>query len=133
MHALEPSLTARVAIRAMLEPRRARFRNGLLRVLLEHAGASRIAREETLEKIHDLCAKELAERVRLAGDLIRRAWSGTPDVGVQLLLGEIREEILAVLDDETGDLAEDERLAGLLVDRLPGILPDRLDPRWLEA
>ena len=133
MHAMAPTLSARELIRRQLEPRRTRFRHGLLRVMLEHAGASRIAREETLEKVHDLCAKELAERVRIAGDLLRRAWTGTPEVGVQLLLGELREEIMAVLDDETGDLAEDERLVGLLVDRLPGFLPDRLDPKWLEA
>lgn len=133
MHAMEPSLTARVMIRHLLEPRRVRFRYGLMRVMLEHAGASRIAREETLEKVHDLCAKELAERVRIAGDALRRAWTGTPEVGMQLLLGELREEIMAVLDEETGDLAEDERLVTILVDRLPGFLPDRLDPKWLQA
>ena len=133
MHALEPSMTARVLIRGLLEPRRVRFRNGLLRVMLEHAGATRLAREETLAKVHDLCARELAERVRIAGNALRRAWTGTPEVGVQLLLGEIREEILAVLDDETGDLAEDERLVTLLLDRLPGFLPDRVDPKWLDA
>lgn len=133
MHAMAPSLNAREMIRTQMEPRRIRFRDGLLRVMLEHAGASRLAREETLEKVHDLCAKELAERVRIAGDLLRRAWTGTPEVGLQLLLAEIREEIMGVLNDETGDLAEDERLVAILVDRLPGFLPDRLDAKWLEA
>ncbi len=133
MHAMAPSLTARELIRNLLEPRRARFRHGLLRVMLEHAGMPRIARAETLEKVHDLCAQELAERVRIAGDALRQSWTGTPGVGITLLAGEIREEIMGVLDDETGDLAEDERLVTIMLDRLPGLLPGRFNSRWLDA
>ncbi len=133
MHAMAPSLTARAVIRTALDPRRTRFRNGLMRVMLEHAGASRIAREDTLDKVHALCAQELAERVRIAGEALRKAWTGEPGVGVGQLRGEIRDEIMGVLDDETGDLAEDERLVTVMLDRMPEFLPPRVARRWLDA
>ena len=134
MNTMIPSAAARRLIERDLEPRRHAFREALLLVLLEHPDAAgRAERQGTMARVHDLCAKELAERVRIAGTALRRAYAGGPEITTSILLDELKREVEGYLTSELADLAADEYLVTRLLDRLPGFLPDRLNPAVLDS
>ena len=116
---------AREAIERMLAPRRVRLRQTLAKFLLETDTDSAKA-DSVLARIHDLCAKELAERVRITADELKRAYAGTArGLAESDLLAGIKSEIENALTGEMADLVEDERMAAALLSRLPRFLDGR--------
>ena len=77
---------------------------------------------EILARIHDLCAKELAERVRIAAEDLKQAYAGGPTSSTEILLEELRQEIEGYITGEMADLVDDERLAAAVLHRLPHML-----------
>lgn len=110
----------RIRIGRLLDRRRGRFRRTLVLLLgaLERAGATP---SESGAAVHDLCARELAKRVRL----LRREISHSPPPASSRrdLLDAIRTEVDDYLAGETADLADDEAIARRMAARVPRLLP----------
>lgn len=113
--------SARERIEALLAPRRLSVRRDLTRLVLE-AAPGRAGTEDALARVHDLCAKELAERTRIVSAELARAYRGDRAIATEILLAELKAEIQGYLEDEVGALAEDERLAAAIRSRLPRFL-----------
>lgn len=114
--------TARLLIEQHLAPRREQVRKALMAILLEAGLDPRPPAEETLARVHDLCAKELAERVRIAAHDLKQAYASGPEAATDILLEDLRLEIEACITEEMADLVDDERLAAALLHQLPSFL-----------
>jgi hypothetical protein len=114
--------TARMLIEQHLAPRREQVRKAMLGILLEAGIDPRPSVNETLARVHDLCAKELAERVRIAADDLKRAYASGPETSAELLLEDLRLEVEQFITGEMADLVDDERLAATLLGQLPRFL-----------
>jgi len=118
---------ARLLIEQHLAPRREQVRKAMMAILLEAGLDPKPPAEETLSRVHDLCAKELAERVRIAANDLKQAYAVGPEAGTDLLLDDLRLEIEQCITVEMADLVDDERLAAALLHQLPRFLtPPRL-------
>jgi hypothetical protein len=114
---------ARLLIDRLIAPRREQVRRAMMRILLESHLDPQPSAEDTLSRVHDLCAKELAARVRLAAVELAKAYRGGPEIATDILLEDLRLEVEHCIADEMADLVDDERLAATLLGRLPTVLP----------
>ncbi len=115
--------TARLLIEQHLAPRREQVRKAMLGILLEAGLDPRPPADDVLSRIHDLCAKELAERVRIAADDLKKAYASGPEAATEIVLEDLRQEVESCITGEMADLVDDERLAAALLHRLPKFLP----------
>jgi len=115
---------ARMLIEQHLAPRREAVRKAMIRILLDAGADPRPSVNDTLARVHDLCAKELAERVRIAADELKKAYASGPETSTHILLEDLRQEIELCVSDELSDLVGDELLAKALIDHLPKFLAD---------
>ena len=107
-----------------MAPRREAVRQHLTAILLESGLDPRPSRDDILGRVHDLCAKELAERVRIAAGELKRAYASPTEGATDILLEDLQQEIGLVITGEMADLVDDERLAALLLKNLPRFLPE---------
>lgn len=113
---------ARMVIDRLLAPRRLQVRQAMLRILLESGVDPMPSADDVLARVHDLCAKELAERVRIAAGALRAAYATDDPTATDLLLEELRGEVEACITESMADLVDDERLAASILGRLPSVL-----------
>lgn len=126
---LVPSVVARLLVEHEVAPRRERFRKALLHALQARpTGGGPAGRDWTMSRVHELCAAELADRVRIAADALRRAYAEGQAVPAADLAGQLKLEVDGYLNAELADLARDEHLVTKLLDRLPRAMPGALPP-----
>jgi hypothetical protein len=124
---------AREGIERVLAPRRIRLRQTLAKLLLETDPAATSA-DQVLARVHDLCVKELTERMRLASHELRQAYAGAvPGLAESDLLSGIKGEVENCLSGEMADLVEDERMVAAILGRLPRFLEGKTWPAILKG
>ena len=114
---------ARTAVEEILHPRRQRHRALLVQVLLETCTGPDAQPDEATARIHSLCSDELAARVRIARDELVRAYRRSRLDSVAVTEAELRNEIDALLTNETSRLVDEERMLATVIRRAPRFFP----------
>jgi len=106
------TIDLRTEVRRELAPRRRDFRRRLLNSVIRRMVLPRADGVRTRACVHELCIRELAERMRQARDRISSVSGGVERAN---WADEIRLEISRCLQDEVAYISRDERLAERLL------------------
>jgi len=113
-----PAVHARARIGQLFVARRLVARRAVMSLLLHAVPQGPAAREAAMTRVHELCAAELEQRVRIAARQLHEAYLAGDGSTRDRLLAELRLELEAVLREETSALAEDERFAASFLEGL---------------
>ena len=119
MWSSEKATAAHLLIESLIAPRRERLRQAMLLILRDSRGDSHPSAHDTLALVHELCASELAVRIRIMTGELKKVYAGETADPPQALIEDLRQEVEHCIQEEMDDLVNDERQAAAFLEDAP--------------